>query len=243
MPETTRDGPRSMEGSRLFQHVAAEFFKLMVKPGDTPEVTQQKRDARLVLWNLWAEEVARDVTIYRRPTFMDRPATLPDNDNLAYNRIMAVVHKGSRALQADKEMYDDWLYWKNQVMAAEEVAIKRLSVLVEAVYWSEQIGDSALLPRIARLRDFIRKEYGVDMPRPCPGDHRTRSARWACDRNLLPMWMIAMTRPRMFATTEERDAKAQDNRRVPGGADFASIGRVVSQLDLRRGDEGGGSDG
>ena len=195
-----------------------------------------------MVWNAWAAEVERELFLYKRPAFMERPATLPDSDQLAHSRLMSVVMKGSRALQGDRELYEDWLYWKRNVLEAEAIATKRLATVVAAIYWSEQLEEPSLRTRIERLRDFARSQYGIDVPRPCPHDFDRRCESWARDRRLLPAWMLTMRRPGVIATQEETDAKAKDERRVPSGVDLEGVSRVVSQLDLGRPDERSGKD-
>lgn len=194
----------------------------------------------MLIWNLYAAEVDADLHTIRRPAFMQPPATLPIDPMNLYDRLRAGSH--SKATATDKELYADFMFWKERVIYAEAVTTRNLETICCALYWSEKIGDESLSTRISRLRSYMKAEYGVVAPVPCPENYREHCQQWGTDRALLPTWMLTMERPSSTKTQEEfhaeRESQAQADRRVSGHDHSQVLRRVVDAIGDGGGDVG-----
>lgn len=223
-----------------------EFNRIRITPKDDDATVAAKANHRLLVWNAWAGEVDIDLQHLRRPAFMNRPATLPNDDIALWSRLKNVKDKGGRAPQADRELFADWQHWMKNVQRCESIAARNLETVLCALHWSEKVGDASLQLRCSRFRSFAMQEYGVEVAHPCPDDYRDKVPRWATDRKLLPSWMITFTKPTMFMTKEQHadefEAQTKADRRVQGHVDDEGMRRVVSELDLPGNDGRGSSD-
>jgi hypothetical protein len=185
-------------------------------------------------WNVYCNLVDSELSIYKRPAFMQRPATVPIDDGELYQWLVRA--RTGKPSHADSEFIRDVNFWREAVEESTQASIRRLQSVCAALYWTERINDPSLEQRRVRLRAFIRSEYGVIVPLPCPDDYAQLCERWASDPTAFPAWILTGKKP-TFDVRQEHDEQMKAQRRV-GGDEYAQVlGAVVVAINETNGGE------
>lgn len=145
---------------------------------------------------------------FKRPSMMDRPATVPEDDLHVY-----AVIRDLRGRKKGPEWVQAFLQWRHHVIAAEMDAIYRVESLWYAWKWITAVGDPAAQEQATLIEEHLRKEWQIEPPYPdtAPG---IRAVAYAVvrDEKLISSWLRNGDKPpRGTFVPRVRAAEGGDN--------------------------------
>lgn len=218
MTSTTQQTGRS---SDFYLNLVAELIGAVFEHERRGRVTRVAPPSNRLIaarYALAADTVARlSTSAFKRPSMMDRPATVPEDDLHVYS-----VIRGLGGRKKGPDWVPAFLQWRQHVVLAEMDAIYRVESLWYAWKWITAVGDPAAQEQAKQIEDHLHAEWQIDPPYPdtAPGIRAVAHAV-VRDEKRISSWLRNGDKPPRGTFVPRRSAAEEDDDDEGGAAEEA----------------------
>lgn len=213
--------PQTKDYETLYKKIGRRFQALpKIRRGDSDEKKQELANLRATIWLDLARQAIEQIEegSFRSTDVLDRPASLPEDDNILWKRLRRIRTKKTKLTKADTEFLSELNEWIRDVCKTESANASNVRLMLSIVQMLDRYAPHS--QEADSVRAFLQTEYAWAGPTPfAPTDFEAEVLKAVREVNVLPTWLLLREPPPGVFVPDDEDAEEE-----PEGMESPSTG-------------------